>query len=89
MTHQLERGCTVVPSAFQIRFGGCKGVVAVDMNVEKDYPGKRLLYRESMVKYWSSHTMFEVLSVIARPQELYLNQQVRFGMKKCIYRLFR
>lgn len=66
----------MVPCAFQIRIGGSKGVVAVDPYIHKKHPGKRILIRDSMKKYASNHTAIEVLSAYAKPQELYLNQQV-------------
>eukprot|EP00210_Caulerpa_lentillifera_P001869 g1798.t1 len=68
--------CSGVPCAFQVRFGGCKGVLAVDMGM-KDHPyGRHLAFRDSMIKYWSNDTSIEVLASYARPQELCLNQQL-------------
>ncbi|XP_061186848.1 uncharacterized protein LOC133194972 [Saccostrea echinata] len=61
-----------VPSAFQIRFGGCKGVVAQDPSLgEKDV----LVLRESMRKFQSNSTGLEVLEV-TRPGRLHLNRQI-------------
>lgn len=43
----------------------------------KDRPdGRRLAFRDSMIKYWSNDTTIEVLASYARPQELFLNQQL-------------
>nr|APO15852.1 RNA-dependent RNA polymerase 6 [Sesuvium portulacastrum] len=60
------------PSAYQIRFGGCKGVVA-------RWPGKdkgiRLYLRTSMNKFQSKHTVVEVCSW-TRFQPGFLNRQI-------------
>jgi len=45
------------PSAFQIRFGGCKGVVAVDPTLGSE---DILQVRESMIKFQSPHNKLEV-----------------------------
>lgn len=63
---------TDVPSAFQIRFGGVKGVVAVDPSMIGPV---QMCLRPSMIKFNSSHSSLEVLAV-ARPLPMYLNQQV-------------
>ncbi|GMH41422.1 hypothetical protein BSKO_09332 [Bryopsis sp. KO-2023] len=59
------------PSAFQIRLGGCKGVVAIDPSCQ---PGK-VFVRQSMKKYESDHNYVEVLER-SRPSPLHLNQQI-------------
>ena len=47
-----------LPSAFHIRFGGCKGVVAVDPNLgEKDI----MQIRKSMMKFQSDFRTLEVM----------------------------
>ncbi|ONK69832.1 uncharacterized protein A4U43_C05F27200 [Asparagus officinalis] len=60
------------PSAYQIRFAGCKGVVAV-------WPGNndgiRLSLRPSMNKFQSSHSVLEVVSW-TRFQPGFLNRQI-------------
>ncbi|WOK99134.1 putative RNA-dependent RNA polymerase SHL2 [Canna indica] len=60
------------PSAYQIRYAGCKGVVAV-------WPGNgdgiRLSLRPSMNKFESNHTMLEVVSW-TRFQAGFLNRQI-------------
>ena len=48
-------GLSYIPSAFQFRYAGSKGVVIVDKRVHG------LELRESQVKFQSSHTCFEVL----------------------------
>nr|XP_022298525.1 RNA-dependent RNA polymerase 2-like isoform X1 [Crassostrea virginica] len=62
-----------VPSAFQIRFGGCKGVVAQNpaLGNEKD----ALCIRSSMKKFESDSRNLEILEV-TRPGRLHLNRQV-------------
>lgn len=61
-----------VPSAFQIRLGGSKGVVAIDPNLTDH---DCVYVRESMQKYESSYRTVEVLEQ-SRPSTLKLNQQV-------------
>ncbi|GMH35082.1 hypothetical protein BSKO_02950 [Bryopsis sp. KO-2023] len=68
----LEIGCIETPSAFQIRFGGVKGVVAIDPNLKGT---SQLCIRPSMSKFESRHRNIEILN-IARPLKLYLNQQM-------------
>eukprot|EP00210_Caulerpa_lentillifera_P009408 g8969.t1 len=68
--------CPVVPCAFQVRFAGCKGVLAVDMGMKDRSDGRRLAFRDSMSKYWSNDTSIEVLASYSKPQELHLNQQL-------------
>ena len=59
------------PSAFQIRFSGFKGVLAVDPRL----PGKQAIFRPSMCKFDSFHRRLEVLQT-SRPQVAYLNHQL-------------
>ncbi|XP_061186417.1 uncharacterized protein LOC133194480 [Saccostrea echinata] len=66
-------GLKAVPSAFQIRYGGCKVVVAQDpsLGTEREV----LVIRDSMKKFESNSTSLEVLQV-SRPGRLHLNRQV-------------
>lgn len=60
------------PSAYQIRYAGCKGVVAC-------WPGEkngcRLSLRRSMIKFESDHTVLEICSW-TRFQPGFLNRQI-------------
>ncbi|KAF8692039.1 hypothetical protein HU200_039988 [Digitaria exilis] len=62
-----------VPSAFQIRFAGCKGVVAIWPG---KYEGARCIsLRPSMKKFESAHSVFEVVSW-TKLQPAFLNRQI-------------
>ncbi|XP_061173523.1 uncharacterized protein LOC133182687 [Saccostrea echinata] len=63
----------VTPSAFQIRFGGCKGVVSQDPSLSKE--NSVLVIRESMNKFTSESKTLEILEV-TNPGRLHLNRQV-------------
>ncbi len=47
-----------VPSAFQIRYGGCKGMIAKDPTIR----GDKLITRTSMEKFESTHEGIEVMN---------------------------
>ena len=52
-----EIGEDSIPSAFQFRLGGMKGVLTVvdDSFVDRQVPGRSILYRPSQKKFKSDH----------------------------------
>ena len=59
------------PIAFQVRVGGCKGMVAVNPHLD----GLLLQIRPSMKKFESTHKQIEPCGY-SGPRELYMNRQV-------------
>jgi RNA-dependent RNA polymerase len=49
----------VVPTAFQIRHGGDKGVLAIDPTLK----GRRVVFRNSMHKFDSDHKTLDVTGI--------------------------
>lgn len=81
MTEKL--GLETVPSAFQIRIGGIKGVISMA------YQEDLLTIRKSMKKFPSNHNMIEVVNY-NRPFPLYLNRLTvlilsHFGVKDEVF----
>ncbi|KAJ3553911.1 hypothetical protein NM688_g3369 [Phlebia brevispora] len=58
------------PRAFQIRFGGSKGMLSVDYTLS----GRTIGLRQSMLKFESPHRQIEVASVIDKPGRFCLNR---------------
>uniref|UniRef100_A0A7N0TG81 RNA-dependent RNA polymerase n=1 Tax=Kalanchoe fedtschenkoi TaxID=63787 RepID=A0A7N0TG81_KALFE len=72
---QVAKKCDVkdfIPSAFQIRYGGYKGVVAVDPTMSSTV---KLALRGSMCKYESDNTKLDVLGW-SKFQPCFLNRQL-------------
>ncbi|KAJ7592653.1 RNA-dependent RNA polymerase [Mycena floridula] len=65
-----RRGRTAPPSAFQARYGGCKGV----WTVNHELAGKVLRIRPSQEKFASSSITFDVAATSKRPGVTYLNR---------------
>ena len=58
-----------IPSAYQIRFQGCKGMLAIDPSLPNGDVKEILLYRKSMNKFVSSHSALEICEA-TKPSEL-------------------
>lgn len=59
-----------VPSAFQFRLGGAKGMVVQDPTIR----GKLVRLRPSQTKFISENLTFDVQSTSARPKAMFLNR---------------
>ncbi|XP_021834254.1 probable RNA-dependent RNA polymerase 1 [Prunus avium] len=68
VARKFKLSCT--PSAFQIRYGGYKGVLAVDPTLSKN-----LSLRKSMCKYQSNNTTLDVLKW-SKYQPYFLNREL-------------
>ncbi|XP_062569602.1 uncharacterized protein LOC134231636 [Saccostrea cucullata] len=67
-----EMNIKAVPSAFQIHYNGCKGVVVQDPLLEQ---GITLFIRQSLKRHQSSSSCLEILKT-SYPGRLYLNRQI-------------
>ncbi|XP_002734181.1 uncharacterized protein LOC100373859 [Saccoglossus kowalevskii] len=61
----------VVASAYQIRYAGSKGMVALDPSLT----GEQIMIRKSMLKFPSEHDNIEIMN-LTKPARLHLNRQV-------------
>lgn len=62
-------GLDPTPSAFQIRYGGCKGMLAIDPRLPNGDNQEILQYRKSMQKFNSKHSALEICEA-TRPSKL-------------------
>ncbi|KAJ3121584.1 hypothetical protein HK100_012326 [Physocladia obscura] len=68
-----ENTLDIIPSAFQIRFGGAKGMVSIDPSLT----GRKMIIRKSMVKFHSPNCMtIEVADDSSICRDAYLNRQI-------------
>lgn len=58
-----------IPSAYQIRFKGCKGMLAIDPSLPNGDVKEILLYRKSMDKFSSTHPALEICEA-TKPSEM-------------------
>ena len=56
----------------QIRYGGCKGTVSV--NPDLDYTEKQLILRKSMHKFVSNHDVLELCKISAPRKNIYFSK---------------
>jgi hypothetical protein len=63
----------VLPTCFQIRWGGAKGMLALDVRLQ----GKVMMVRPSMIKFESDDKAnLEICDMANKPIPLMLNRQV-------------
>ncbi|KAK4095967.1 RdRP-domain-containing protein [Parathielavia hyrcaniae] len=60
------------PTAFQIRWAGAKGMLAVDPRLE----GRKICVRSSMLKFESNDRQLEICDLASKPVPLVLNRQL-------------
>ncbi|KAI8610668.1 RNA-dependent RNA polymerase, partial [Chytriomyces sp. MP71] len=71
--HQTKEREAATPSAFQIRFGGAKGMISVDLNLH----GRRMRLRKSMIKFEAPNcTILEIAGHALSWRNAYLNRQI-------------
>lgn len=58
-----------IPSAYQIRYGGCKGMLAIDPRLPQGEDQEILQWRKSMKKFSSSHLALEICEA-TKPSKL-------------------
>jgi len=72
---RLERDAELLPSAFQVRIGGAKGM----LTVRKDFLvpfGKKVILRKSMQKFQSKDYQIELCTTRFRARPVFLNRQL-------------
>ena len=65
-----------IPSAYQIRFQGCKGMLTMDPSLPHGDVREILQYRRSMKKFDSSHTALEICEA-TKPSEYFIAVRTR------------
>lgn len=71
IAYQLDLPTDLIPSVFQIRMGGCKGVLAVSPDVK----GQQALIRSSQVKFTADQNRLEIIRW-SRHATATLNRQI-------------
>lgn len=64
------------PSAYQIRYAGCKGMLSIDKRLDKNQQGPQLILRDSMKKFDSDQSC--VLEVVKYSQPSKRNKKISF-----------
>ncbi|CAF1363950.1 unnamed protein product [Rotaria sp. Silwood1] len=67
---------TVCPCAFQIRCGGYKGMVCLDITCQINNPNIDVYFRESMNKFATKTLSIDVIRTSLHPTVAYLNRQI-------------
>lgn len=59
------------PSAYQIRYAGCKGMLSVDVRLDKNPQGHQLILRDSMKKFDSDQSYVLEIVKYSQPSKFF------------------